>query len=250
MSCRHQRYNPAWAGQEAVAFPDNWTIGLSFYHNVFAREHNLFVDTFRARAAQSPNADSGLRDPANPDSVITYKDVIEDQDLDELYEAARLVVSAEIAKIHTIEWTTQLLYDEVLYEGMNANWHGLLKGGDNLMSRALSKIVAATQKSADGAIANLGFSIFVSGSGIIGTGNKVYANLAAVRSGEDSWDMSNADHVNALPATQPRNSSGRLVFVWCHRRATPRRFTFLLQVSPTRNAPGYFRGTQSISANR
>jgi hypothetical protein len=28
---------------------------------------------------------------------------------------ARLVVAAEIAKIHTIEWTTQLLYDEPLY---------------------------------------------------------------------------------------------------------------------------------------
>ena len=39
--------NPQWSGQEATAFPDNWTIGLSFYHNVFAREHNLFVETFR-----------------------------------------------------------------------------------------------------------------------------------------------------------------------------------------------------------
>ena len=32
--------NPEWAGQEATGFPDNWTIGMSFYHNVFAREHN------------------------------------------------------------------------------------------------------------------------------------------------------------------------------------------------------------------
>ena len=40
-------------------------------------------------------------------------------------QTARLTVAAEIAKIHTIEWTTQLLYDEVLYPGMNANWHGL-----------------------------------------------------------------------------------------------------------------------------
>ena len=38
---------------------------------------------------------------------------------------ARLVVAAEIAKIHTIEWTPQLLYDEPLYKGMNANWSGL-----------------------------------------------------------------------------------------------------------------------------
>ena len=43
---------------------------------------------------------------------------------DELFEIARLVVAAEIAKIHTIEWTTQLLYDEPLYAGKNANWSG------------------------------------------------------------------------------------------------------------------------------
>ena len=43
--------NPQWTGQEAVAFPDNWNIGLSFFHNVFAREHNLFVEEFRRRTA-------------------------------------------------------------------------------------------------------------------------------------------------------------------------------------------------------
>ena len=45
--------NPAWAGQEATGFPDNWNIGLSFYHNVFAREHNAFVAAFRAQAQRS-----------------------------------------------------------------------------------------------------------------------------------------------------------------------------------------------------
>src|SRR5262249_37188695 len=33
---------PQWRGQESVAFPDNWTVGLSFLHNLFAREHNSF----------------------------------------------------------------------------------------------------------------------------------------------------------------------------------------------------------------
>lgn len=33
--------------RRATAFPDNWTIGTSFYHNVFAREHNLFIEAFR-----------------------------------------------------------------------------------------------------------------------------------------------------------------------------------------------------------
>jgi hypothetical protein len=114
--------HPQWMGQEAVAFPDNWTVGLSFYHNVFAREHNLFVDTFRQQAAATPEADSGLRNPARPQAIIRYQEVT----TDELFEVVRLVIAAEIAKIHTTEWTTQLLYDEPLFLGMNANWHGLL----------------------------------------------------------------------------------------------------------------------------
>ena len=61
---------PQWKGQESVAFPDNWSIGLSFYHNLFAREHNSFVDEFRRQAAQIPNADSGLRNPSDPKRVI------------------------------------------------------------------------------------------------------------------------------------------------------------------------------------
>ena len=49
------------------------------------------------------------------------------------------MVAAEIAKIHTVEWTTQLLYDEPLYQAMNANWHGLVRT-DNKVSRALAHI--------------------------------------------------------------------------------------------------------------
>jgi hypothetical protein len=111
---------PQWTGQESVAFPDNWSIGLSFYHNLFAREHNSFVDEFRRQTARMPDADSGLRNPSDPKRVIRNQDVTPD----ELFQVARLVVSAEIAKIHTIEWTPQLLYDEPLYKGMNANWNG------------------------------------------------------------------------------------------------------------------------------
>ncbi|MEO8594397.1 MAG: peroxidase family protein, partial [Candidatus Solibacter sp.] len=95
--------NPEWTGQEATAFPDNWSIGMSFYTNLFVREHNNFVAEFRRQAGQTPEADSGLRNPAKPDTAIRYKDVTPD----ELFEAARLVVAAEIAKIHTIEWTPQ-----------------------------------------------------------------------------------------------------------------------------------------------
>jgi len=163
-------FQPQWAGQESVAFPDNWTIGLSFYHNLFAREHNSFVDEFRKQAAKTPNADSGLRNPSDPTRVIRYKDVTPD----ELFTAARLVVAAEIAKIHTTEWTPQLLYDEPLYKGMNANWSGLLGTGDPDDSKALADIVVkGFGKSKNATKESQWYSAFASGPGIFGLGSKV-----------------------------------------------------------------------------
>jgi hypothetical protein len=163
--------NPEWAGQEAAGFPDNWTVGLSFLHNLFAREHNSFVTEFRRTAAQKPNADCGLRDPAKPKQIIRYRDVTPDQ----LFEIARLVVAAEIAKIHTIEWTPQLLYNEPLYLGMNGNWNGLLGANGGLLSKALSDVVVANfGKSTDPAKATEWYSVFASGPGIFGLGSKVH----------------------------------------------------------------------------
>ncbi len=136
--------NPEWSGQEATAFPDNWSIGTSFYHNVFAREHNAFVDEFRKQATHRPDGDSGLRNPANPDGVIRYRDVTPN----ELFEVARLVVAAEIAKIHTIEWTTQLLYNEPLSQGMNANWSGVF-AKQEVVADALKEVVRRLDDSND-----------------------------------------------------------------------------------------------------
>ena len=161
---------PQWSGQEEAAFPDNWTVGLSFYHNLFAREHNAFVDEFRTQAALHPNDDSGLRNPAVPRKVIANKDVT----ADELFRAARLVISAEIAKIHTTEWTPQLLYNEPLYKGMNANWNGLLGTGDPDVSKALSDIVVKVLgTSTNGTTATQWYSVFASGPGIFGLGSQV-----------------------------------------------------------------------------
>ena len=174
--------NPVWSGQAATGFPDNWTIGMSFYHNVFAREHNAFVDGFRGMAQANPGADSGLRNPRRPDEIINYADV----SAVELFEVARLVVAAEIAKIHTIEWTTQLLYNEPLYRGMNANWAGLLGPGDDhkLVRKALAKIIDKYNESNDDN-ANQWYSVFASGPGIVGLGSK-----------RKSWDLGNPKHVN------------------------------------------------------
>ena len=43
-----------------------------------------------------------------------------------LFELGVLVVSALIAKIHTVEWTTCVLRHPALQIGMNANWYGAL----------------------------------------------------------------------------------------------------------------------------
>jgi Animal haem peroxidase len=157
--------NPQWSGQESVAFPDNWNIGLSFFHNVFAREHNIFVDAFRQQAAATPEDDSGLRNPANSTAVIRYKDVAPD----ELFEVARLVVAAEIAKIHTIEWTPQLLYNEPAYLAMNANWSGLVSKHP-LVETALEQVLARLAKAPSGK-ATAWYSAFATGPGIFGLGN-------------------------------------------------------------------------------
>jgi hypothetical protein len=163
---------------------------------VFAREHNLIVEEFRRRAAADPGGDSGLRDPAAPARPIANRDVTDDQ----IYEIARLVVAAEIAKIHTIEWTTQLLYDEVLYLGMNANWFGLFRE-DNAVSRALERIaVDRAGRSFREVDQTQWYSVFASGSGIFGLGSRRYegdGGLLGIRaSGEDVWSVDNPDHVN------------------------------------------------------
>jgi hypothetical protein len=177
--------NPAWSGQEAVAFPDNWSVGLSFYHNVFAREHNAFVDEFRSRQRSAPNDDCGLRHPAEPGRAVPYRAVSDE----ELFQIARLVVAAEIAKIHTLEWTTQLLYDEPLYQAMNANWSGLLN--EDLVAASALKAVWMTLKPDE---RNELFSAFATGPGILGQGNR--RCLFSLTPCLDLWRMDHPKDIN------------------------------------------------------
>ena len=198
---------PQWQSQEVAAFPDNWNIGMSFYHNLFVREHNSIVDEFRRVQRETPDRDSGLRDPHDPQKIISYVEVTDE----DIYQVARLVVSAEIAKIHTIEWTTQLLYDEPLYLGMNSNWFGLFNAEEDDVSIALRKIfnrdenilsrysaklarMLGRDRDSGGDKTNALYSVLASGAGIFGLNNKRYEGLLWWK--HDAWNLANPDDVN------------------------------------------------------
>ncbi|MFF8644541.1 peroxidase family protein [Streptomyces sp. NPDC015345] len=85
-------------GVPLTGFADNWWLGLSAMHTLFAREHNAVCDALR-HAYPSMNGES-------------------------VYHTARLVVSALIAKIHTVEWTPAILATEAIDLGLRTNWEG------------------------------------------------------------------------------------------------------------------------------
>jgi hypothetical protein len=91
--------DPTHPGIDFTGFNDNWWIGLSLLHTLFAREHNAICHALRQR-------------------YPTWDD-------EALFQHARLINGALIAKIHTIEWTPGILAHPALELGMNANWSGL-----------------------------------------------------------------------------------------------------------------------------
>ncbi|XP_039047440.1 alpha-dioxygenase 1-like [Hibiscus syriacus] len=78
---------------------NSWA-GVSALQALFIKEHNAVCDALKKE---------------HPD--------LNDE---ELYRHARLVTSAVIAKIHTIDWTVELLKNDMLLAAMRANWYGLL----------------------------------------------------------------------------------------------------------------------------
>lgn len=78
---------------------NSW-IGVSSLQALFILEHNAVCDALKNE----------------------YREL----DDEGLYRHARLVTSAVIAKIHTIDWTVELLKTDMLLAGMRANWYGLL----------------------------------------------------------------------------------------------------------------------------
>lgn len=88
------------ANLELSGVNGNWWVGLSVLHTLFAREHNAIVDRLRV---EYPAADGEW-----------------------LFQKARLVNAALIAKIHTVEWTPALMNSPEGRLAMRGNFWGLL----------------------------------------------------------------------------------------------------------------------------
>jgi len=86
--------------QELSGVNGNWWIGLSVLHTLFVREHNAIVDRLKIDHPQA----SG----------------------EWLYDKARLVNAALMAKIHTVEWTPALMDSPEGRMAMRGNYWGLL----------------------------------------------------------------------------------------------------------------------------
>lgn len=98
-------------GNPQTGFRDNWWVGMELLHTLFALEHNSICEALRAE----------------------YPDWTGDQ----IFDKARLVNCALMAKIHTVEWTPAILATATLRLAMNANWWGLV--GERL-TKALGRI--------------------------------------------------------------------------------------------------------------
>jgi len=86
-------------GDANTGFFDNWWIGLSLLHELFVKEHNAICDALQR---EYPSWSK-----------------------EHVFEKARLINAALMAKIHTVEWTPAILANPMLEVSMNANWNGL-----------------------------------------------------------------------------------------------------------------------------
>jgi hypothetical protein len=92
--------DPKLDGIDLTGFSDNYWVGLSALHTLFVKEHNAICDY-----------------------LCSFYPTWDDE---RLFLRARLVNSALMAKIHTVEWTPGILATPVLKAAMHANWYGAL----------------------------------------------------------------------------------------------------------------------------
>lgn len=87
-------------GVEETGFRRNWWVGMTILHTLFVHEHNSICDRLK----------------------ISYPQ----WDDNRLFNVARLINAAVMAKIHTVEWTPAILPNPGLNTALNANWFGIL----------------------------------------------------------------------------------------------------------------------------
>ncbi|KAI9763089.1 MAG: hypothetical protein M1840_000936 [Geoglossum simile] len=87
-------------GVPVTGFSQNWWLGLELLHTLFAQEHNAICAELRAHNPQWTS--------------------------DKIFDTARLVNCALMAKIHTVEWTPGILAHPTMKLALNANWWGLM----------------------------------------------------------------------------------------------------------------------------
>ncbi|GGY93255.1 putative peroxidase [Streptomyces olivaceoviridis] len=85
--------------KDPAAVPGFW-VGLAMMHLVFLLEHNAICDALH-------------------DAYPTWSD-------EELFQRARLINAALLAKIHTVEWTPAVLSHPTTVTALHTNWYGLL----------------------------------------------------------------------------------------------------------------------------
>lgn len=91
---------PVDADADLTGPAGNFWVGLALLHSLFLREHNAICDRL----------------------AVEYP-ALDDQ---RLYDTARLINAAVIAKIHTIDWTPAIIAHPTTKFAMRANWFGLL----------------------------------------------------------------------------------------------------------------------------
>jgi hypothetical protein len=101
------------SGATASGFIDNWWLGLEILHTLFAKEHNAICDHLKKHEKE-------LSD-------------------DVVFQKARLVNCALLAKIHTVEWTPGILNHPAIQPALDANWKGLL---GHLFDEGLARKIA------------------------------------------------------------------------------------------------------------
>jgi Animal haem peroxidase len=88
---------------DLTGFNENWWVGLSLLHTLFALEHNRICELLAA----THRGWSG----------------------EEIFAHARLINAAVLAKIHTVEWTPAILDHPTVHIGMRGIWSGLRQEG-------------------------------------------------------------------------------------------------------------------------